>query len=357
MVKTIESSMQILIVDDDLTSVEILEHFLKELGYEVSVAYNGREADEMIRDRDFRLVISDWEMPEMSGIELCRSIRKRNLASYVYFVLLTCREGKHDLIEALEAGADDFICKPFQPDELRVRLHAADRIAALESRDLLIFALAKLTESRDPETGAHLERMRRYARVLAEQLRCNGTCNGEIDPDFIRTLFLTCPLHDIGKVGIPDQVLLKPGRLTKEEFEIMKQHTVIGSQTLDAALGVHPSADFLRFARDIAWTHHEKYDGSGYPRHLSGKEIPLCGRIVAVADVYDALTTKRVYKPAYSHDVARDIITDGSGTAFDPKMVNAFLDCEGKFVEIHRQLTPRQEPELSICERSILALA
>lgn len=356
MVEITNDPMRILIVDDDLTSVEILEHYLNELGFAVSVAYNGHEADKMIRDRDFRVVISDWEMPKMSGIELCRSIRKRNLGSYVYFVLLTCREGKHDLIEALEAGADDFISKPFQPDELRVRLHAADRIASLESRDLLIFALAKLTESRDPETGTHLERMRRYARVLAEQLSQTEMYNGEIDPDYIRTLFLTCPLHDIGKVGIPDKVLLKPGRLTKEEFEIMKLHTIIGCQTLDATLGVHPSADFLRFARDIAWTHHEKYDGSGYPRQLVGEDIPLCGRIVAVADVYDALTTKRVYKPAYSHEVARGIIADGSGTDFDPSMVDAFLECEDKFIEIHRQLTPSQDPALSICEQSMLLL-
>jgi putative two-component system response regulator len=349
--------MRILVVDDDLTSVVMLEHFLGELGYEVSVAYNGYEADEMIRDRDFRVVISDWEMPEMSGVELCRSIRKRNLGSYVYFVLLTSREGTHDLIEALEAGADDFISKPFQPDELRVRLHAADRIASLESRDLLIFALAKLTESRDPETGAHLERMQRYARILAEQLHRYGPYRRAIDADFIRSLFLTCPLHDIGKVGIPDQVLLKPGRLTKEEFEIMKQHTVIGSETLDAALDAHPSADFLRLARDIAWTHHEKYDGSGYPRHLAGEEIPLCGRIVAVADVYDALTTKRVYKPAYSHEVAREIIVEGAGTQFDPEMVGAFQACEEEFIEIHQQLTPQQEPVPSICAKSILALA
>jgi cyclic di-GMP phosphodiesterase len=351
------SPMRILIVDDDLTSVDILEHFLNELGFSVSVAYNGHEANEMIRDRDFRVVISDWEMPEMSGIELCRSIRKRNLGSYVYFVLLTSRGGTHDLIEALEAGADDFICKPFQPDELRVRLHAADRIASLESRDLLIFAMAKLTESRDPETGAHLERMRRYARALAEQLYRQGLYYQEIDHDFIRTLFLTCPLHDIGKVGIPDQVLLKPGRLTKQEFEIMKQHAVIGSQTLDAALGVHPSADFLRFARDIAWTHHEKFDGSGYPRHLIGEEIPLCGRIVAVADVYDALTTKRVYKPAFSHEVARNIIIEGTGSAFDPNMVDAFEACEDEFIEIHQQLTPSGLPTLSAYEQSALSLA
>jgi putative two-component system response regulator len=154
-------------------------------------------------------------------------------------------------------------------------------------------------------------------------------------------------LHDIGKVGIPDNVLLKPGRLTVDEFEIMKQHAVMGSQTLDAALCAQPSAEYLRFARDIAWTHHEKYDGSGYPRGLAGDDIPLCGRIVAVADVYDALTTKRIYKDAFSHEKARAIITDGRGKDFDPDIVDAFLSCENKFIAIKQQLDATVHPLLS----------
>jgi putative two-component system response regulator len=180
--------------------------------------------------------------------------------------------------------------------------------------------------------------MREYCRVLAEDLSQTSKYQDIIDADYVRTIYLTSPLHDIGKVGIPDRVLLKPGPLTSDEFEIMKQHTVIGSETLDAAVHAQPSAEYLRFARDIASSHHEKFNGSGYPQGLSGTEIPLCGRIVAVADVYDALTTKRVYKDAFSHESARTMITNGRGTDFDPDIVDAFLRCENQFIAIKRQL-------------------
>jgi putative two-component system response regulator len=155
---------------------------------------------------------------------------------------------------------------------------------------------------------------------------------------FVHLIYLTSPLHDIGKVGIPDSVLLKPGRLTPEEFEIMKQHVLIGGRTLEAALEMHPRAKYLQVARDIAFTHHEKFDGSGYPHGLSGEAIPLCGRIVALSDVYDALTTRRVYKPAYSHEVAREIILDGRGTHFDPDVVDAFMANEEQFITVKDQL-------------------
>jgi putative two-component system response regulator len=181
--------------------------------------------------------------------------------------------------------------------------------------------------------------------VLAEQMATLPEYRDQIDADYVRTIYLTSPLHDIGKVGIPDHVLLKPGRLTPEEFEIMKQHVVIGSQTLEAALQTQPSsAGFLRFARDIAWSHHEKYNGKGYPRGLAGDEIPLCGRIVSVADVYDALTTRRVYKPALSHEQAREIIVQGRGTDFDPDVVDAFLSREQDFIAIRQQLQDTLHP-------------
>jgi putative two-component system response regulator len=151
-------------------------------------------------------------------------------------------------------------------------------------------------------------------------------------------LYLTSPLHDIGKVGIPDQVLLKPGPLTPEEFEVMKRHAVIGGQTLNAAVQAHPGAKYLEMARDIALSHHEKFDGTGYPNHLRAEEIPLCGRIVAICDVYDALTTRRVYKPAFSHEVAKSIILDGRGKHFDPEIVEAFLASEEQFIAIKDQL-------------------
>ncbi len=260
------------------------------------------------------------------------------MGEYVYIILLSSLGGTQNLVRGLQAGADDFLSKPFDPVELHVRLTTAHRIVSLENRDLIVFSMAKLAESRDSDTGAHLERIREYSRMLAEELSRTRKYENEIDSDFIRAIFLTSPLHDIGKVGIPDNILLKPGKLTPEEFEIMKQHVTIGCQTLDAAYTACPSAEYLRLARDIAATHHEKFDGTGYPHGMGGTEIPLCGRIVALADVYDALTTKRVYKDAMPHDQARRIILEGRGAHFDPDVVDAFLVREEAFQEVRRKL-------------------
>jgi putative two-component system response regulator len=326
--------MHILIVDDDDLVREMLANTLRMIGYTVELASNGWEALDKLRSTPCRMVISDWTMPGMDGIELCREIRAGDFPGYIYVILLTGRSQTEDIVEGISAGADDFIAKPFHPAELGVRIRAGERILALETRDLAIFAMAKLAESRDPETGAHLERIRRYCRLLAQRLARHPAYSDQVDPEFIRMIYLTGPLHDIGKIGIPDSVLLKPGRLSDREFEIMKNHTVIGAQTLEAALVQHPNVAFLRMARDIALTHHEHFDGSGYPRGLAGKDIPLCGRIVAVADVYDALVTKRVYKDAFSHDVARSIIVEGSGSHFDPDLVESFLQIEEEFAGI-----------------------
>src|SRR5690606_3590609 len=220
---------------------------------------------EMLRTGVYRMVVSDWELPQMNGDELCRLIRARQWGRYIYIVLVTSFDGVDRVVEGLKAGADDFLSKPYDTDELRVRLRTGERILSLESRDVMLFTLAKLTESRDIETGMHLERMREYCRVLAEELSCWPEYHDEIDGEYVQLLYYTSPLHDIGKIGIPDSILLKPGRLTPEEFEIMKRHTIIGGQTLQAAVDVHPEAKFLVMARDIAYTHHERYDGSGYP--------------------------------------------------------------------------------------------
>jgi putative two-component system response regulator len=325
--------MRMLVVEDDEVSAALLANSLEQFGYEVSVAEDGRAAFELIRTGLYHLVVSDWEMPGMSGIELCRQIRRRSWTSYIYFILLTSHGGIANVVEGLSAGADDFITKPFQPEELRVRLRAGERILSLESRDLMIFALAKLAESRDPETGAHVERMREYCRILADELSNWEAYRDQLDGEYVCTIYMTSPLHDIGKVGIPDAVLLKPGRLTREEFEIMKRHTLIGGETLDAVTRAHPEARFLAMAHDIVLTHHERFDGSGYPRGLVGKQIPLAGRITTLADVYDALTSKRVYKPAYDHETTRRLILEGRGTQFDPDVVEAFLRREQDFVE------------------------
>ena len=326
--------MKILVVDDDELSRDMLEHALVREGYTVLHAANGREALDVLREGACRLVISDWDMPHMTGLDLCRAIRSQDFGGYVYFILLTSHRGTDDLVEGMSAGADDFITKPFHPAELSVRLRAGRRVVSLETRDMAIFALAKLAESRDPETGRHLERVQRYSQTLAEQLSRNAKFAAEIDPEFIRLIYLTSTLHDIGKVGVPDSVLLKTGRLTPAEFAVMQTHATIGAETLDAALDRYPDARFLRIARDIAATHHERWDGTGYPRGLAGDNIPLCGRIVSLADVYDALTSKRTYKEAFPHFVARAIIVEGAGSHFDPDVVEAFLQVEDKFVAI-----------------------
>jgi putative two-component system response regulator len=225
----------------------------------------------------------------------------------------------------------------------------------------MVFTLAKLAESRDIQTGMHLDRMREYCRVLADELSGWEQFKDEVDGDFVELLYLTCPLHDIGKVGIPDSVLLKPGPLSGEEFEIMKMHTTIGGETLAAATKAHPEAEFLVMAREIAMTHHERFDGEGYPHRLKGEDIPLCGRITALADVYDALTSKRVYKASFSHETARQIIVDGSGTQFDPNVVEAFLRREDSFIAIAQNLDgsmiDKDAPTLPMAELAELAEA
>jgi putative two-component system response regulator len=326
--------MKILIADDNPIALDLLQHTLTRSGYEVVTTDNGRSALEILREGNCQMLITDWEMPEMTGLELCRAIRNSGFMNYVYVILLTARGEVADTIEGMSAGADDFIVKPFQPAELTLRVRAGERLLGLETRDLLIFALARLAESRDTDTGAHLERVRTYSRIIAEHFSHQQKFAGKISADFVRLIYLTSPLHDIGKVAIPDSVLLKPGPLTHEEFEIMKAHTIKGAATLEAALREYPAAHYLRMARDIAASHHEWYDGTGYPAGLSGEDIPLCGRIVALADVYDALTSRRIYKDAYSHEKAKAIVLLSRGTHFDPDVVDAFLANEDKFTEV-----------------------
>jgi putative two-component system response regulator len=346
--------MQVLLVEDDDISRLMLENSLIQAGFEVLTAVDGLDALEQLHCGTCRLVITNWDMFPMNGIELCHAIRRGQCAGYVYVILLTSHDSVQATIEGLSSGADDFIKKPFNPAELVVRVRTGVRVISVESREVTIFALAKLAESRDPETGAHLERVRNYCRQLARHLSTLPSFAQQIDGDFIRLIYVTSPLHDIGKVGIPDRVLLKPSALNADEIEIMKTHTTLGAATLGAALEQFPHAEFLKMAHDIAATHHERWDGSGYPRGLKGNEIPLAGRIVAVADVYDALSSKRVYKEAYSHDMARELISQGSGTHFDPAVVGAFLACADEFVAIRQchDQTPQARPlEACIAER------
>jgi len=297
--------MRVLVVDDDPVTTEIIVENLRHFGYDVTAASNGREAFDLVRTGQFHLVVSDWQMPEMSGLELCREIRKRSWAGYIYVILLTSRGGVENVVSGLNAGADDFLTKPFQPDELR---------------------------------------MREYSRILAEELSKWPKYADIIDGDYVQLIYVTSPLHDIGKVGIPDAVLLKPGKLTPAEFEIMKTHTVLGGETLRVVAKSRPDAQFLSMALEIALTHHERFDGHGYPDGLRGEDIPLCGRIVALADVYDALRSKRVYKAALDHLTARDTILAERGKHFDPDIVRAFLNREQEFIAIANQFQDETTP-------------
>ncbi len=330
--------LKVLIVDDDPIALDILANFIRVSGYTVEVAANGKEAIEKMRYYSPRIVISDVDMPEMNGVELCRAIRNRQSIQYTYLILLTSHSDTNSVLLGLDAGADDYLSKPFRPEELRLRMEGGRRLLTLEGRDMMIFSLAKLAESRDQDTGTHLERIREYSKVLATELMSWPKFENEVDAQFVELIYMTSPLHDVGKVGIPDNVLLKPGKLTPEEFEVMKRHTLIGGETLSASAQAHPEASFLKMALDIALKHHERWDGTGYPFQLKGVEIPLSARIVAIADVYDALTTKRVYKEAFSHEVAADIIYKSRGTHFDPDLVDAFSKVENEMRRIRFEL-------------------
>lgn len=312
---------RILIVDDDRITAASHARVVRSEGYHVAIAHSASEARAALTaDPTIRLVVSDWQMPGEDGLSLCRWVRSTLANGYVYFILVTARSGTESVIEGLTANVDEFLTKPVDPLELLLRIRAGLRVAALDSRDAIIFALAKLADSRDPETGGHLERVREYCRLLAAEVR-RSEVYPEVDADFVSLIALTSPLHDIGKVGVPDGVLLKPGRHTPEETAVMRTHSAIGADTIDAVLQRTPGAGFLLMARDIARSHHERWDGTGYPDGLAGQAIPLAARIMAIADVYDALTSKRVYKPAMSHDETMAVIRQGAGSQFDPALV------------------------------------
>jgi putative two-component system response regulator len=327
--------MKILVADDDATSRTMLEAMLGKWGYEVAAANNGGEAWKYLQASDAPpLALVDWMMPDLDGLELCRRVRAAAKDDYTYVIMVTGRHEKADLIAGFEAGVDDYLVKPINMNELFLRLKSAERVLSLQSKDTVIFAMAKLAEARDPETGLHLERIRNYCRTVAGAMLAKPDRPTELNHHFMRNLYLTSPLHDIGKVGIPDYILLKPSRLDDQEFAFMKKHTVIGYETLKSAWDRNQQAAYLKMAAEIARAHHEKWDGSGYPDGRKGEDIPLSARIVALADVYDALVTQRVYKSAFPHETARSIILEGQGKHFDPKVVEAFRESEAKFSTI-----------------------
>lgn len=326
--------MLILIADDEAVSRTTLAMFCRKIGYDTLLAADGRTAYELWLEHRPRILITDWNMPEMDGPTLSSKIRADAGDEYTYIIMVTSREESGDLIEGFHAGIDDYLTKPVNRAELEVRLRSGERILTLQDKDTVIFSLAKLAETRDPETGLHLERIQSYCRVIAEKLMHHRLYPDMINRRFVEEIFATSPLHDIGKVGIPDQILLKPGRLDEQEFEIMKTHTLIGCNTLQSSIAKNPRANYLKMSAQIARSHHERWDGKGYPDGLIGDDIPLAARIVSVADVYDALASKRIYKEAFSHEKTRSMISEGKSGQFDPLLVDVFLECEQEFAGI-----------------------
>lgn len=354
----------LLLVDDEPANITVLMHLLKK-DYRLTAARNGLEALERVKSQPMPdLVLLDIMMPGMDGYEVCQRLKADETTRDIPVIFITAMGEESDQTRGLALGAVDYITKPISTAIVlaRVKTHLTLKLARealanqnqiLEERvkartkelamakDTTILAMATLAETRDNETGNHIRRTQYYVKALAEELRKQSNFAPLLTDDYIEQLYKSAPLHDIGKVGIRDSILLKPGKLTEEEFEEMKNHTVYGRDAIIEAekLQGNPDSSFLQIAREIAYGHHEKWDGSGYPNGLSGQEIPFSGRLMAVADVYDALISKRVYKPAFSHEKASDIIRKGRGGHFDPEVVDAFERINGEFHSIARKFS------------------
>jgi putative two-component system response regulator len=348
------------LVDDAEGNIDVL---LATLGdeFDVRVAMDGPGALELLEEETVDLVLLDIVMPGMDGHEVFRKMKENPRTRNISVIFLSGLSEVEDEAHGLAMGAADYITKPFKPALLRARVHnqlelklyrdhleelVRERTAEIELvQHVTIESLACLAEYRDPETGMHIRRTQHYVRELALTLRLQPKYADVLDDTYIENLHRSAPLHDIGKVGVPDAILQKPGKLTAEEFEEMKKHTIYGHDTLAAAEKQLGSNSFLRVAREMAQTHHERWDGSGYPGGLAGETIPLCGRIMAVADVYDALTSKRRYKPSFTHEAALDILREGRDKHFDPDLLDAFLAISDSVEKIAQEYADMPESE------------
>lgn len=327
---------KILVVDDSEFQRELLHATLNKEGFKVLTANDGVEALTICDlHPDLRFIITDLNMPEMDGYELIRKIRQKQI-HYIFIIVVTGMDENDSVIKALSSGANDFLTKPVHPEELNLRLQGGRQLLRLETQSELIFSMAKLADYRSEETGLHLDRVQEYTFLLGQYLVKHHPDMG-LTASLANEISKVSPLHDIGKVGIPDSILNKPGRLTDEEFEKMKDHTLIGGELM-SDIYVKTKSLPMRLAFEITMYHHERWNGEGYPAGLSSNGIPVAARITALADVYDALTTNRVYKKAFDHEKAKSIIMEESGAHFDPRIVEAFLATESSFIELKDKL-------------------
>ncbi|WP_122662303.1 HD-GYP domain-containing protein [Pseudomonas viridiflava] len=353
----------VLVVDDTADNLMLMVDLLKDR-YRIKAANSGKKALRILESDPLPdLILLDIMMPGLSGYEVAERLKSSLRTCGIPIIFLTAMATIEDEILGLEMGAVDYITKPISPPLVLARVDTQLKVKAaadflrdqndfleqevqrrtrevMAIQDVTIHAMASLAETRDNETGNHIRRTQHYIRLLADLLREHPRFRHFLDEDTIRLLFKSAPLHDIGKIGIPDHILLKPGRFTPEEFEVMKTHTTLGRDAIQHAenqLGV--KVDFLRLAKEIAYSHQEKWDGSGYPEGLAADDIPISARLMAVADVYDALISRRVYKPGMPHEQAVGIIREGRGSHFDPDICDVFVANAGRFREISERFS------------------
>jgi len=343
---------RIMVVDDVPEILTLLTSMLGRSGYQVVACNSGAEALAVAEANPPELILLDILMPEMDGFQVCTHLQNNPRLKDIPVIFTSGLDDTENKVRAFRLGGVDYITKPFHFEELearvwtQIRLHMLkaslaaqklneEKIRALsEAQQSTIFALAKLAEYRDEDTGTHLERVREYCRLLAEYLRDTSNYAASIPADFSETIYHASPLHDIGKVAIPDGILLKPGKLTSEEFAIIMKHPVVGGEYLQDVFNNYCSNVFIGMGIEIALYHHERWDGRGYPDGLIGKNIPLSARIMAVADCYDALRADRCYRKGFPHQQVKTMLLEESGSHFDPEVCQAFLALEAEFEKI-----------------------
>lgn len=353
-----EKNNPVILVIDDVPDNLLLASSLLKNKYRVKVATSGEKGLAIARADPPDLILLDVMMPVMDGYETCAWLKADQLLRNIPVIFLTAKGDTEDEEKGFDLGAVDYIVKPLTPSLLLARVHThltlksiqddlQERNTYLETeiarrieevtllQEVAITAMASLAETRDRETAAHIQRTVHYVRELAMQLRRKGYFDELLTLDNIYLMTKSTPLHDIGKMGIPDMILWKPAKLTPEEYALVKRHPAIGKRAIDGAeklLGKDET--FLRFAKEMAYSHHERWDGAGYPEGTAGEDIPVSARLMAVADVYDAIISRRVYKDPQSHETAVEIIRNESGRQFDPVVINAFLELADRFREI-----------------------
>lgn len=359
----VETIKRIMVCDDDEMGRSLLSKFLNRLGYEVFEAFDGLNCLETVKDANPDIILLDIQMPRMDGLQTAEKLKSNAETQMIPIVIVSSHSDLDQRVKALEIGVDDFLAKPVDRTELRARVQSLLKVKAyndhmrhyqklleeevtrrtLQLREAFeelkatseklkrasldtVIRLSQAAEYKDEDTGSHIQRMGYYSASIAEKMGLIG--------EESEAILYAAPMHDIGKIGIPDRILLKPGKLDPDEWEIMKQHTVIGGRLLNGS-----DSYLINMAETIAMTHHEKWDGSGYPNGIAGNDIPIVGRITAIADVFDALTSKRPYKDAFSVEKSFQIIRESSGTHFDPKVVEAFFAVQKEIREIREGWT------------------